>query len=676
MSLIAELKRRNVIRMAGLYLVGAWLVVQVAATLLPVFAAPGWVMRVLVGLLAAGFIAALVFSWVFERTPGGFKRDDEIPAGESIAPQTARRMDRMLLVVMALALGYFAFDKFVLTPQRVTGAPDVAATVVPAGTTPDRTTAAIDRGIAVLPFDNLSPDPDNAFFAGGVYEEVLTKLSRIAELRVISRTSMERIAEEKLEAGAIGTRLGVSHVLEGSVRRAGDQIRVTVQLIEAATDAHVWAENYDRKLDDVFAIQSEIALAIADQLKLSLTPELQANLGERPTQNQAAYALYLRALEESRRWRGDQGFRAMIDLLEPAVAADAGFLEARVLLAEAYGRMVWLDADPEGRYAGKARQALAQILERWPDHPQARIAQGQLLYNLDRDFAGALAHFEAARAQLPNDFALLISISASLRRLGRNEAFLEVARRVVELDPESTLASSELGLALLMNQRLDEAVTVAERVLARSPDDQVRAVLAQAKLARDGDLEAVLKLTPDSREAMLAHFVRGDFDALQRPRDPLSPSSHSLLRAELLQVAGKQAAAQAVLEPYTRQVVPDLLAQLAGTSLLGRERAQTHGIVARWAALAGKPEQAREHLTQAMAAPPSSDPALFHSVLSTVERRLGNADAAWLLVEPYIGQTGSFSHGELRAFKAFYDQVYGDSPSYRAYVARMTGAAK
>jgi tetratricopeptide (TPR) repeat protein len=366
----------------------------------------------------------------------------------------------------------------------------------------------------------------------------------------------------------------------------------------------------------------------------------------------------------------------MIDLLEPAVAADAGFLEARVLLAEAYGRMVWLDADPEGRYAGKARQALAQILERWPDHPQARIAQGQLLYNLDRDFAGALAHFEAARAQLPNDFALLISISASLRRLGRNEAFLEVARRVVELDPESTLASSELGLALLMNQRLDEAVTVAERVLARSPDDQVRAVLAQAKLARDGDLEAVLKLTPDSREAMLAHFVRGDFDALQRPRDPLSPSSHSLLRAELLQVAGKQAAAQAVLEPYTLQVVPDLLAQLAGTSLLGRERAQTHGIVARWAALAGKPEQAREHLTQAMAAPPSSDPALFHSVLSTVERRLGNADAAWLLVEPYIGQTGSFSHGELRAFKAFYDQVYGDSPSYRAYVARMTGAAK
>jgi TolB-like protein len=683
MKLLAELKRRNVIRMAGLYLVGAWLVIQVAATLLPTFDAPTWVMKVLVALLAIGFLAAIVFSWLYELTPGGLKRDGEVTPDQSVAAATGKRMDRLLLIGMLAVIGVIAADRF--WPRELSHASSAAARLTsplpaplvpiadpPANAAADPADKTIVRGIAVLPFDNLSPDPDNAFFAGGVYEEVLTKLSRIGELRVISRTSMEQIAKQDLQVGTIGQRLGVSHVLEGSVRKAGDQIRVTVQLIEAASDNHIWAENYDRKLDDVFAIQSEIALAIADQLKLSLSPELQANLSERPTQNQAAYALYLRALEERGTWRGSDGFKAMIDLLEPAVATDPDFLQAQVLLADAYGRMNWTNSDPDGSYADKARQAVAQILERWPDHPQSRIAQGQLRYNLDRDYAGALTHFEAVRAQLPNDIELLRSIASSLKWLGRNEAFLEVARRVVELDPESALSFSELLLALWANQRLDEAVTTAERSYARFPQDQLtRRNLAWAKVERDGDIEAVLQLTPDSREAMMAHFVKGDFDALQRPRDPLGPNHHSLTRAELLKVAGKQAAAQAVLEPFTQQVVPGILAQLSDTSLTDRDRAMAHGRVAGWAALVGKPEQAREHLTQALAVPPSSDLAPFYIVLSIAERRLGNADAAWLLVEPYIGQTGIYGHGELRAFKPFYDKVYGESPSYRAYMAKI-----
>ncbi len=248
---------------------------------------------------------------------------------------------------------------------------------------------------------------------------MLTKLSRIGELRVISRTSMERIAEEKLEVGTIGARLGVSHVLVGSVRRAGDQIRVTVQLIEAANDAQIWAENYDRKLDDVFAIQSEIAFAIAEQLKLSLSPELQANLSERPTQNQAAYALYLRALDGKRGgFRSIEGYyKAMIELLEPAVAADPDFLQAQVLLADAYGTLRFSGSDPDGSYANKAKQAVALIVQRWPDHPQSRIAQGLLLYNLERNYAAALTLLEAARAQLPGDIELLRGISLSLKRL-------------------------------------------------------------------------------------------------------------------------------------------------------------------------------------------------------------------------------------------------------------------
>jgi TolB-like protein len=656
-SFVAELKQRKLVQWLLAYAAGAWLLLQVIGLLGAPFGWPDTVLRGATIAALVGFFVAALLAWYH-----GERGAQRVSGTELVLLSLLPLIGGGLLWRFAPAGPKTAVPTATLAPLKPT-VNDASA----------KPAADIVRGIAVLPFDNMSPDPDNAFFAGGVYEEVLTRLSRIGQLRVISRTSMERIAEEKLEVRAIGARLGVSHVLEGSVRRAGDQIRVTVQLIEADSDAHVWAENYDRKLDDVFAIQTEIALAIADQLKLTLSPALQANLRERSTQNPAAYALYLRALEEIRRWSGEAGYQSIIDLLEPAVAADAGFLEARVLLAEAYGRMVWVDADPEGHNALRARQAVAQILERWPDHPRSRIAQGQLLYNLERNFAGALAHFEAARAELPNDYALLTSVSFSLKRLGRNEAFLDVARRVVQLDPESTAASSELALALLVNQRLDEAVTVAERVLARHSDDQVRSVLAQARLARDGDIEAVLQLTPDSREAMLANFVRGDFDALQRPRDPRDANSHVLLRAELLHVAGRQAAALAVLEPYTQQVVPDMFAQLAGTSLRDRDRSFRHGSIARWAALVDRSEQAREHLSQALAAPPSDDVALFYSLLSTVERRLGNADAAWRLVEPYIGQFGSFSPGELRAFKPFYDEVYGDSPSYHAYMSKIAG---
>ena len=340
MNLIRELKRRNVFRMAGLYLVGAWLLVQIASTLFPAFGVPGWALRGLVIVLALGFIPAVIFAWVFEFTPDGIKRDEEVAPGQSIAPQTAQRMNRLIIAGLMLALIYFGFDKFVLQHRREAAqvAPTAQVTQPAAAVV---TETAVAPGVAVLPFENMSPDPDNAFFAGGVFEEVLTKLSKVPQLRVISRTSMEQIAKQNLSVSAIGKRLGVSHVLEGSVRRAGDQVRVTVQLIEASNDNHVWAENYDRKLDDVFAIQSEIALAIADQLKITLSKQLQSNLSDRPTKNQAAYDLYLRAVDERRVWRGAAGFRTMISLLEPAVAADPDFLRARVMLAEAYGRMYW-----------------------------------------------------------------------------------------------------------------------------------------------------------------------------------------------------------------------------------------------------------------------------------------------------------------------------------------------
>ena len=355
-----------------------------------------------------------------------------------------------------------------------------------------------------------------------MYEEVLTKLSRMGELRIISRTSMERIAEKKLEVSAIGQRLGVSHVLEGSVRRAGDQIRVTVQLIEATSDAHIWAENYDRKLDDVFAIQSEIALAIADQLKLTLSPELQANLSERPTQNQEAYALYLRALNDSRSWRGVSGFQTLIALLEPAVQLDPDFLAAKLLLADAYGRMHWLRADPDGSFASKAQALAAEITQRWPERPEALLAQGQIHYNIERDDARALAAFKAVQMRLPNHPAVMTAISASLKRLGRFDEFLDAAQAALVADPESPRAHGEVFLALESTLRYDEALAHAERMRQKFPEYvPADASLARIKLWRNQDIDAYLdfgrragsSIDPQEISLLLfARFVRGDID--------------------------------------------------------------------------------------------------------------------------------------------------------------------
>src|SRR5436190_6647269 len=261
---ISELKRRNVIRMAGLYLVAAWLVVQVSGTVLPMFGAPEWLPRTVVVLLAIGFVPAVIFSWVFQLTPQGLKREDDLAPEQSITPQTGRRMDRMIIVVLVLALGYFAFDKFVLAPRRE------AALV--ASATPNESKSVINaKSIAVLPFENRSEDKANAYFADGIQDEILTRLSKIADLKVISRTSTEHYKSVPEKLSEIGKQLGVAHILEGSIQKSGDSVRVNVQLIKAANDSHLWADTFDRKLTDIFSVESEVAKAIADQLRAKLT---------------------------------------------------------------------------------------------------------------------------------------------------------------------------------------------------------------------------------------------------------------------------------------------------------------------------------------------------------------------------------------------------------------------
>src|SRR5450432_3609930 len=259
-SFVAELKRRNVVRMAGLYLVGAWLLVQVAGTVLPMFGAPEWLPHSIVILLAISFVPALIFSWVFELTPEGLKRDDEVSPEQSIAPQTGRRMDRMIIAVLVLALGYFAFDKFVLSPRREAALVAKSTKAQPAVSPNDSKTNA--KSIAVLPFENLSSDKENAYFAEGMQDEILTRLAKIGALKVISRSSTRQYESKPGNLREIAQQLGVANILEGSVQKAGTAVHVNVQLIKAVTDDHLWAESYDRTLENIFGVEGEIAQTV------------------------------------------------------------------------------------------------------------------------------------------------------------------------------------------------------------------------------------------------------------------------------------------------------------------------------------------------------------------------------------------------------------------------------
>jgi TolB-like protein len=685
LQLLNELKRRNVIRMAGIYLVGAWLIVQVAETLLPVFGTPDWVLKTLLLLLAIGFVPALVVSWVFELTPEGLQRDRGADATRAEPRPTSQRMDRLLLVGLVLVVGVVAADRF--WPQGAAPAAVAADPITPGAASGEAPTTApaVQRGLAVLPFGNLSPDPDNAFFAGGIYEEVLTRVSRIHDLRVISRTSMENIAAEKLEVPEIGRRLGVSHVLEGSVRRAGDTVRITVQLIEAATDKHIWAENFDRKLDDVFAIQSEIALAIASQMQVALTASEQRSLGERPTNSAEAYDLYLRAVEQQRTWRGAEGFRDLIVLLEPAVALDPGFAEARVALAEAYGRMYWLGEDPDGSYRAKAEQQLAEIQKGWPDQWHSRLARAQYLYTVERDYAGALAILTDLQAERPNDVGIATTVAAAYKRLNRHTEHLAAVRRALLLDPESPLVGGELAIALDANGLGDEAIAQNEKVLRRIPEDFRRHAFNAALYARyRGDRRPMLALGDEIRRqapGMVAPalFSEGKMDEIvalleQQRQDLQGPSAMNNLiyQAELLRLAGrveealrlaKMAFAQAQAwvkegKPAPSGMQAAWLANVARIAAGAGERAQAEA----WAAQSRTtPVLALEEQDQQVAS------------LTHVRRLLGDVEGAWLEEQARRDQPPVIN-GDLIAFKPFFDAVYGDSPSYRAYVAKLEAA--
>jgi TolB-like protein/Flp pilus assembly protein TadD len=469
-SFFGELKRRNVIRMAGLYLVGAWLVVQVAGTVLPMFGAPEWLPRTIVVLLVIGFVPAVIFSWIFELTPEGLKREEDVARARSITPQTGRRMDRVIIVVLVLALAYFALDKFVLTPRR--------EAAFATGTVPNESRSVINaKSIAVLPFENRSEDKANAYFTDGVQDEILTDLAKIAELKVISRTSvMQYKSGVARNLREIARQLGVANVVEGSVQRSGNRVRVNAQLIDARTDAHLWAQTYDRDLADVFAIQSEIAKAIADQLQAKLSPNEKKAIEQPPTTDLAAFDLYSRAksllLTAAFSATNKPDLLKAIELLDEAVKRDPSFFDAYCLLAYPHEYLYgYKGSDHTPARLALAQAAVQAATRLRPDAPETHLARAQYLYYGPRDYAGALAELEIARRALPNDPRLFELTGFILQQRGQQEEGLRNLERAVELDPRNFFTLQQIGLTYQALRRYAEAIAALDRALAIVPEN-------------------------------------------------------------------------------------------------------------------------------------------------------------------------------------------------------------
>jgi TolB-like protein len=460
MSLYTELKRRNVIRVGAAYVVTAWLIIQVVETIFPAFGFGDAAVRVTTIVLAIGLLPALILAWAFELTPEGLKKDADVDHALPASVQAGKRLDRLILVILALALGYFAFDKWVLDPVEDA---QIAQMAHEEGRTAAFTESYGDKSIAVLPFVNMSDDAGNEYFSDGISEELLNLLAQIPELRVISRSSAFSFKEKDIPIPAIAEQLNVAHILEGSVRKAGNRVRITAQLIEARSDTHLWSATYDRDLDDVFAIQDEIASVIGESLKVEL--EL---IGGEPvspesvkTASMGAYEAYLRG-REFLHLRERKNIEVALGLFERSVSLDEGFAPAHAQLAiTTLLRYGLEDRDTVERHLDRA-----QAIE--PDLAEAHGGRALLALN-DGDQESTIKHAQRALAANPNYVDAMNWLYIALTNLGRNEEAEATIKRLLVADPLSSPGRYNYTGLLGRAGRFEEARAQADRLLSYNP---------------------------------------------------------------------------------------------------------------------------------------------------------------------------------------------------------------
>jgi len=562
LSLLAELKRRNVIRMACLYLVGAWLLVQVTGTVLPWFGVPESLLRGLVVVLAIGLLPALAFAWIYELTPEGLKRDDEVDPTKSITPRTARRMNHLIVAGLVIAVAYFAIDKFVLAPKRDAArtAPVAATTATAIAGAPASTTVS-DKSVAVLPFENLSSDPDNAYFATGMQDEILTRLSKVGALKVISRTSTINIASKPANLPEIAMKLGVAAILEGSVQKAGNNVHINVQLIRAATDEHLWADSYNRKLDDVFAMQGEVAQAVAEALNAALTRTEKDAIDAKPTNNTKAYEFYLRGLALEARFSDQRAdIEKRVVAYEKAVELDPDFALAWALLASARTE-IYFSYERSPAYLETVKQALDHAQRLAPDATETWKALGAYHYFGLQDYDGAFEAFSKALKTRPNDGLIVYTLGNVRRRQGHWNEALELQTKAAKLDPLATNTWLNLGMTLRALRRYADAHAAFDRGLAAVPGDPELLNQKFFTWMAAGDVAAARSFVQSAQAKELPVNMIANYKALVHVVDHDYPPAIAALRDALAQ-----------RDHLPERAVLTLLGLLAHVERLGGER--------------------------------------------------------------------------------------------------------
>lgn len=618
-----ELQRRKVYRVAAAYIIAAGFIIQIASAVFPAWELPNWTFRLLVVLLLTGFPIALILGWAFDVTREGIR------ATTPTAAETHLRRNMVILiatgVIVSVAAGFFLL--------------------------PRASARKIDKSIAVLPFQNLSDEKENAYFADGIQDDILTNLSKIGDLKVISRTSvMSYRGSGTRNARDIGKALGVATLLEGSVRRIGNRVRVNVQLIDANNDEHVWAEDYDRDLTDVFAIQTDLAQKIASALQAKLSPNEKARLDHRPTQNAEAYLLFVQAHDYAGRrdMFRDTSLKPE-PLFEQAIKLDPNFAQAYAGLSMVES-WAYHSFDPAPARREKARFNANEALRLQPDLPEGHLALGFCYYYGDRDYERALIEFDIARRGLPNESQAFLAIGAIQRRQGKWVESTANLEKAAALDPKNEHTVMNLAYSYLAQRNFEAADKTIDRLIATSPQSfQARGVKGFIALQSKGDLSVaekvfssippdtdpgimtmvrfwVLRLQRKFPEALeVVQQFRGD--VLQNTRT--APSPKAFLEGEIYRLQGDEAKARSAFEQA--RVVSD---QLLSAAPENAERHGQHGLIL---AGLGQKQEAIAEGKRAVELLPESEDAFAGPQIATVLAQIytwtGEFDEAFRLLD-------------------------------------------
>jgi TolB-like protein len=502
-KVLQELKRRNVFKVGIAYAVTAWILLQMTEVVSGILQLPDWAPKLILLILVVGFAPALIFAWAFELTPEGLKLEKDVPRAQSITGRTGRKLDYTIIILLGMSLGYFIWES--RYQQRIADleaaklAAEAQAERAPPMAAEPMTTggpATNPKSIAVLPFANRSADADDVYFTDGIHDDLLTQLSRIDAFSVISRTSVMEYRDTTKNLREIARELNVANIMEGAVQRSGQRVRINVQLIDAGTDEHLWAEIYDRELttENLFDIQSEIAQAIAAALQATLTDSELASMADVPTDSVAAYDLYLQArsffLGETR-----IGYQTALDLFGEALALDPEFQLAWIGLARAHISNYWVaGGDPADR--DRAREAIDRAREMGAESAELYMAEGFYWYWGHLDYERALYNLEKAIELMPGNYEAWMWRGWASRRAGLWDQAVASMRQALRLNPRVQFNWVELAGTLGFLHRFEEARAAYDQALSIDPENfWVKTTLATFSLIESGDVTAAVQLT-------------------------------------------------------------------------------------------------------------------------------------------------------------------------------------